>query len=225
MVRSADLISYTAEEGLRYFGQVNHAAHWRQAGALRCRIERRLTLPPVPNRPGTAMLSHPPPPPGIYFPAPSFVEPASPDPCLYLQGQLLASDSFPGQDRTKLCMASKVGPPELKSLEKTLKFPRDSPQPPGWLWHCPPGAALPRAPQRASDSPGPPLVAPLGLIPTACPLRITSGGSPRFACCPGPQVPLGVVLAIPPFNYPVNLAVRYGLTTFENAKLNEPQVT
>ncbi|KAL4439898.1 hypothetical protein ABPG75_002899 [Micractinium tetrahymenae] len=63
VVRSADLISYTAEEGLRFFGQ----------------------------------------------------------------GQLLASDSFPGQDRTKLCMASKV--------------------------------------------------------------------------------PLGVVLAIPPFNYPVNLAV------------------
>ncbi len=132
MVRSADLISYTAEEGLRYFGQVNHAAHWRQAGVLRCRIERRLTLPPVPNRPGTAMLSHPPPP-RIYFPAPSFVESASPDPCPHLQGQLLASDSFPGQDRTKLCMASKVGPPELKSLEKTLKFPRDSPQPPGWL--------------------------------------------------------------------------------------------
>lgn len=26
-----------------------------------------------------------------------------------LQGKLLASDSFPGQDRTKLCMASKVG--------------------------------------------------------------------------------------------------------------------
>ena len=24
------------------------------------------------------------------------------------------------------------------------------------------------------------------------------------------QVPLGVVLAIPPFNYPVNLAVRWG---------------
>ncbi|KAI7842762.1 hypothetical protein COHA_003510 [Chlorella ohadii] len=44
VVRSADLISYTAEEGLRYFGE----------------------------------------------------------------GKLLASDSFPGQDRTKLCMASKV---------------------------------------------------------------------------------------------------------------------
>jgi hypothetical protein len=44
VVRSADLLSYTAEEGVRFFGE----------------------------------------------------------------GQLLASDSFPGQDRTKLCLASKV---------------------------------------------------------------------------------------------------------------------
>jgi len=45
VVRSADLLSYTAEEGVRFFGE----------------------------------------------------------------GKLLASDSFPGQDRTKLCLASKVG--------------------------------------------------------------------------------------------------------------------
>ena len=37
-----------------------------------------------------------------------------------LQGKLLASDSFPGQDRTKLCMASKVCNQSVFSMSKSF---------------------------------------------------------------------------------------------------------
>lgn len=135
VVRSADLVSYTAEEGLRYFGEVR----W-----LVCSCTEPITLGCMPYTAGEGVRQ--------FGEAPkplctsgqvksriAAVSESCPvlrawlNRCLAappLQGKLLASDSFPGQDRSKLCMASKV--------------------------------------------------------------------------------PLGVVLAIPPFNYPVNLAVRWG---------------
>lgn len=137
MIRSADLISYTAEAGLRFFGE----------------------------------------------------------------GQLLASDSFPGQDRTKLCLASKVRAccglsARLWLVSACLGL--------AWL------AALPCL-RRGRPSHA-----------WVCAARAARAAHRRLACAQPPsflprrpawgvaQVPLGVVLAIPPFNYPVNLAVRWG---------------
>ena len=79
-----------------------------------------------------------------------------------MQGMLLNSDSFPGQDRSKLCMASKV----------RLRL------------RC----CLPISPAAVSEV-------------LWCPAVVDDW------LCFHTQVPLGVVLCIPPFNYPVNLAV------------------
>lgn len=117
-----------------------------------------------------------------------------------LQGKLLASDSFPGQDRTKLCMASKVR--TVFAVEKSRAF-----------FHC-----------YVANTAFFYLVGMLchGLIsqtgsPLACMQTARGRGSVRHMrqACPltgiafptSLQVPLGVVLAIPPFNYPLNLAV------------------
>ena len=75
---------------------------------------------------------------------------------------LLNSDSFPGQDRSKLCMASKV------RLRLCCCLPISCAAVSALLW-C------------------------LADIDSCCAFHT--------------QVPLGVVLCIPPFNYPVNLAV------------------
>lgn len=100
VVRSGDLIAYTAEEGVRFLGQ----------------------------------------------------------------GKLLNSDSFPGQERSKMCLCQKAS---------YLLCSQD------WVYGSP-----------ASDQ-----------ATSAMLYHIL------MACVMGMQVPLGVVLCIPPFNYPVNLAV------------------
>jgi hypothetical protein len=91
------------------------------------------------------------------------------------QGQLLMSDSFPGQDRSKICLSSKVC---LVNKCKSDLFVSASSLLYGIcgeeVWNCL-GRWLSRSPKHS--------------------LKLLS------------QVPLGVVLAVPPFNYPVNLAV------------------
>ena len=122
VVRSADLLSYTAEEGARFLGE----------------------------------------------------------------GQLLASDSFPGQDRTKLCLASKVGGSTsgacapLGACQRVLCF----------------GVGVGGCVVRLGGAPLVPGHVFCGYFTTpASRGTLTSGTS----CS---QVPLGVILCIPPFNYP-----------------------
>ena len=104
-----------------------------------------------------------------------------------LQGKLLMSDSFPGQDRSKLCLASKVRPPaslkRLVSLQVVFQIAISV--------HCilDTRCCVARA-------------------PCSWDLRAAEAGrSCMLDAGMLSQVPLGVVLCIPPFNYPVNLAV------------------
>lgn len=203
VIRSADLLSYTAEEGVRFFGEVPCAcvgACWVKWGMMQrlarwCRPNQGggwcSALPAehpacdgggggaVRGVPHSAPARAAPPGAGRARGAPSpsapTSAPLSPVPCVCVQGKLLTSDSFPGQDRTKLCLASKVGCRRGRGAGRSLG--------------CRPG--------RRGLAPGGPSGAGSGRL-TATPLL-----------CPNTQVPLGVVLAIPPFNYPVNLAVRW----------------
>ena len=177
--------------------------------------------------------------------------PACPHRLARPQGKLLTSDSFPGHDRNKLCLTSKVrAPPPLvlcldpfQSISRLfvrsslLSFASSAvPLPQGACAAAAdslfPTLATPAcgATRLAGGTAGPPLgtlqggcaaggmkpaeqqglrcIGPAG--PTCCGART----QPTAPCCvslalPWPQVPLGVVLCIPPFNYPVNLAVRW----------------